>query len=154
MLFFFYVKKWQTYVKKNAFPCVKRRTSAWKNHKKCPWKTNFVRENFFKITYVKNQKMYVKKQQFSIREKYRKLENCAWKKPTMKLLRFPNKKYYRLLVMNSWQWAHQLCASLTYSVIYAKFLCNCMDSYPFSTLRAPRTRVTKSKWPKRSLTLP
>ena len=67
-VFFFYVKKWLPSVKIFAVASVKNPKCAWKNIKNYPWKIRSARENFEKISYVKNRFQYVKKNKNRMRE--------------------------------------------------------------------------------------
>ena len=78
-VFFFYVKIGLPCVKIFAVTLREKVKSAWKNIKKCPWKSPSLRENFVKKQCVKIKILYVKKYKNCMRENKKVPVKKSWK---------------------------------------------------------------------------
>ena len=79
VFFFFYVKIGLPCVKIFAVTLREKVKSAWKNIKKCPWKSPSLRENFVKKQCVKIKILYVKKYKNCMRENKKVPVKKSWK---------------------------------------------------------------------------
>ena len=117
-VFFFYVKIGQPSVKMFAVTLREKAKSAWKNIKKCPWKSPSLRENFVKKQCVKIKILYVKKYKNCMRENKKvpvkkswKIIKCTffWRHFSILCLFFWHTAVFVFLIKNSVRETRNLC---------------------------------------------